>query len=140
MPLVLLFAHAKGVPQSQDFSNLPHRRSLDGMTRAVATFPDVGVSSDSDAVAAAIRNGLVRGASVGFTPVRWSLSKDPARPFGVNFEQITLHEWSVCSVPCNQDCLFIGASSSKSMPVMRAPLSRSERLAEAKRLRRSICG
>jgi hypothetical protein len=26
----LPFAHAKGVPQSQNFSNLPHRRSLGG--------------------------------------------------------------------------------------------------------------
>ena len=76
---------------------------------AVAKFPAPGVSDCSDEVAAALTAGLVRGASVGFIPVRWTFTKDPARPFGVDFQEIRLLEWSICAVPCNPDCLMIGA-------------------------------
>ena len=81
---------------------------------AIARFPSPGVSDDSDQVAAAIRAGLARGASVGFVPVKWSFSKDPARPFGVDFQEVRLLEWSICSIPCNPTALLIGAVSGKS--------------------------
>ena len=78
---------------------------------AIAKFPRPGVSADSDRVAAAIRGGLVRGASIGFVPLRWSFTKDPARPMGISFHSIKMIEFSVCSIPCNPDCLLIGAVS-----------------------------
>jgi hypothetical protein len=78
---------------------------------ATAKFPPPGISDDSDEVAAAIRAQLVRGASVGFVPLSWSFTKDPARPFGVDFKSTRLLEWSVCSVPCNPSCLLVGAVS-----------------------------
>ena len=76
---------------------------------AVATFPAPGISGPSDQVAAALRAGLAKGASIGFVPVKWTFTKDPDRPFGVDFQEVRLLEWSVCSVPCNPDCLMIGA-------------------------------
>jgi hypothetical protein len=81
---------------------------------AIAKFPQPGTSTESDQVAAAIRASLVRGASVGFVPVKWSFSTDSSRPFGVDFQAVRLLEWSVCSVPCNPGCLMIGAVSGKS--------------------------
>jgi phage head maturation protease len=80
---------------------------------AVAKFPQPGVSAASDAVAAAIRAGLVKGASIGFVPVRWSFAKD--RPMGINFTSVKLLEYSCCSIPCNSGCLLVGPVSAKSI-------------------------
>jgi hypothetical protein len=66
--------------------------------RAVAKFPAPGISAASDAVAAAIRAGLVRGCSIGFVPVKWSFAKD--RPMGINFTSVKMLEYSCCSIPC----------------------------------------
>jgi hypothetical protein len=81
------------------------------VTMAIAKFPQPGISAESDRVAAAIRGGLVRGASIGFVPLRWSFAKDPARPMGISFHNIKMIEFSTCSIPCNPDCLLIGAVS-----------------------------
>jgi hypothetical protein len=127
---------------------------------AVARFPAPGVSPASDQVAAAIRAGLVKGASIGFIPLRWSFSKDPARPMGINFSSVKMLEYSCCSIPCNPGCLLVGPVSAKSIGQHIAaarqnearaltsqarsagekkstvPLSREQRLAEAREFRR----
>jgi hypothetical protein len=128
---------------------------------AVARFPAPGVNAASDQVAAAIRAGLVKGCSIGFIPVKWAFSKDPARPMGINFTSVKMLEYSCCSIPCNPGCLLVGAVSEKSihqhMTAARqaeartlvskaraseqrtprsAPLSREQRLAEAREFRR----
>jgi hypothetical protein len=78
---------------------------------AIARFPKPGISEDSDRVAAALRAGLQRGASIGFVPLKWKFSKDPSRPLGISSDAIKLIEWSFCAVPCNQDCRVIGSVS-----------------------------
>ena len=86
-------------------------------TLAIPKFPKLGVSSNSDQIAAAARAGLLRGTSIGFVPKSWSFSKDPARPLGVDFHAIKLLEWSLCAIPCNQDCRVVGwASGATSSP------------------------
>jgi HK97 family phage prohead protease len=82
-----------------------------GKLYAIAKFPAPGASAESDRVAAAIRAGLVKGISIGFIPVKWKFSTDSTRPMGVDFLSIKLLEYSVCSLPCNPDCLIIGAVS-----------------------------
>jgi hypothetical protein len=93
---------------------------------AVAQFPKRGVSKNSDRVAAAVRGRIVRGASVGFVPIRWSFSKDPGRKMGVDFHESLLLEWSVCALPANPSCLLLGAvaggSKSASRRGRNAPL------------------
>jgi hypothetical protein len=81
---------------------------------AIAKFPRPGVSECSDQVAAALRGGLVKGASIGFVPLKWAFTKDPSRPFGVDFLQVRLLEFSVCAIPCNPACLLIGTVDSQS--------------------------
>jgi hypothetical protein len=107
---------------------------------AIARFPKPGVSADSDRIAAAVRAGLQRGTSIGFIPLKWSFSKDPARPLGVDFSAIKLLEWSLCGIPCNQDCRVVGwvsgATSSPDASKM-AALRREARALAAKG--RSIC-
>jgi hypothetical protein len=103
---------------------------------AIAKFPKPGISADSDRIAAAVRAGLQRGISIGFIPLSWSFSKDPARPLGVDFNAIKLLEWSFCAQPCNQDCRVIGSVSGATTPSpdasKMADLRREARLLAAK--------
>jgi hypothetical protein len=132
---------------------------------AIAKFPKPGVSANSDQIAAAVRAGLQRGVSIGFVPLKWSFSKDPARPLGVDFHAIKLLEWSLCGIPCNQDCRVVGwvsgATSSPDASRMadlrrearalaakgrsicagitdKPPLTREQRLVEAQNIRRAM--
>jgi hypothetical protein len=108
------------VLNSHDSTALPIASStapiVSGKTlTAVAKFPRPGVSECSDQVAAAIRASLIRACSIGFVPLRWSFAKgDTSRPFGVNFHEIRLLEWSCCSVPCNPACLLLGTVDGQS--------------------------
>ena len=155
-PTVLPFHDSSQLPIAVSSAPVVSGQSL----MAVARFPKPGVSAASDQVAAAIRAGLVKGASIGFIPLRWSFSKDPSRPLGVDFHSVKLLEWSVCSQPCCQGCLVVGPVSEKSMSDhmaaarqaearaltsqarstgekrLPAPLSREQRLAEAREFRR----
>jgi Caudovirus prohead serine protease len=79
---------------------------------AIARFPKPGISANSDQIIAAIRARLLRGVSIGFIPLKWSFSKDPSRPMGVDFNEIKLIEFSMCSIPCNPDCYVLGSVAS----------------------------
>jgi hypothetical protein len=84
---------------------------------AIARFPKAGISANSDQIKAAALARLMRGVSIGFIPLSWSFSKDPARPMGVDFSAIKLLEFSICSLPCNPDCYILGSvASSQSAP------------------------
>jgi hypothetical protein len=100
---------------------------------AVAQFPKRGVSKNSDRVAAAVRSRLVRGASVGFIPLKWSFSKDPQRPMGVDFHECRLLEWSVCAIPANSSCLLLGAVAGDARALVDLDVKTAERLREARR-------
>ena len=133
------FLNNPAVLNAHDSSTLPIAASSSPVVSgksmtAVAMFPQLGVSNAADQVAAAIRGKLVRGASIGFIPVRWSFTKDAARPFGVDFHEIRLLEWSVCGIPCNPACLLLGAiegqsssrSSSRNQPLADRPDEESD--------------
>jgi hypothetical protein len=84
---------------------------------AIPRFPKPGISANSDQIKAAADAGLLRGISIGFIPKAWSLSKDPARPMGIDFHAIKLLEFSYCSLPANPDCRVLGSvASSQSAP------------------------
>jgi hypothetical protein len=148
------FVKNPAVLNAHDSSTLPIASSaspvVSGKTvTAIAKFPRPDVSECSDQVAAALRGGLVKGASVGFVPLKWAFTKDPSRPFGVDFLQIRLLEWSVCAIPCNPACLLLGTvdgqSSSRSSSQSLAPDSdakKAARLREAGAIAaktRSLC-
>jgi hypothetical protein len=100
-------------------SSAPWLSSVSGKAAlmAIAKFPEPGVSAESDRVAAAIRAGMFRGASIGFIPLKWSFSTDPTRPLGVDFHAVKLLEWSFCSLPCNPECILIGAVTASQQAV-----------------------
>jgi hypothetical protein len=134
----VLFCHDSGsMPVGQ--SSLPW---ISGSALfATVTFPAAGISATSDQVRSMIAAGVLRGASVGFVPGKFQFSKDPQRPMGIDFlDGHTLTEWSCCAVPANPNCLVVGpASGSKSAATSSAasrPMTRAERLAEAREFRR----
>jgi HK97 family phage prohead protease len=104
---------------SHDSRSLPIGRSsapwrVDQYTLASVNWPAPGISVQSDQVSAMVRAGQVKGASIGFVPIKYAVSKDPARPFGIDFIEARVIEWSICAIPCNQSCLAIGPANSKS--------------------------
>jgi HK97 family phage prohead protease len=117
-----LFAKNAPVLDSHDSSKPPvassSRPFMSGDNLlAIARFPKPGISQNSDQIAAAVRARLMRGISIGFIPKSWSFSKDPTRPLGVDFHEVKLLEFSMCSIPCNPDCYVLGSvASSQSAP------------------------
>jgi hypothetical protein len=101
---------------------------------AIAKFPKPGVSGNSDQIASAVRARLLKGASIGFIPLSWSFTKDPARPLGVDFKAIKLLEWSICALPCNPDCLMIGSVSGATTAPVPSDAKMAERRREAREL------
>jgi hypothetical protein len=95
----------------------PHTFMSGGNTLAIARFPKPGISANSDQIKAAALARLLRGVSIGFIPKKWSFSKDPSRPLGVDFSEICLIEFSLVSIPANPDCYVLGSvASSQSSP------------------------
>jgi HK97 family phage prohead protease len=137
----VLFSHNANAPPIAQ-SSPPFRVGTSLL--AVANFPAVGVSGPSDEVGGMVRAGLVRGASVGFAPIRFVMSDDPTRPFGINFLEVRLLEWSVCSIPANSECVALGPAGNKSArtTARTSPptTSRAQRLAEAGEMRRIAYG
>jgi hypothetical protein len=136
------FLKNPAVLNAHDSSTLPIASStppvVSGKTvTAIAKFPRAGVSECSDQVAAALRGGLVRGASIGFVPLRWAFAKDPSRPFGVDFLQVRLLEFSVCAIPCNPACLLLGTVDGQSAASLSSsqnrPLGNDAKMAERRR-------
>ena len=70
----------------------------------------------AEQVRALIEGGFLRATSVGFMPLKWSFSQDKSRPFGVDFSEQRLLEWSIVNVPANGDCLIdSGQASTKAL-------------------------
>lgn len=69
----------------------------------------------ADRVRQLIDGGVLKASSVGFVPLKFAFSKDPARPYGIDFIEQSLLEWSVVNVPANPDALLAGSTSEKSL-------------------------
>jgi len=133
---VLLSHDSASMPVAQ--SSMPHQSA--NSILAYATFPAAGTSPRADEVCSMVAAGILRGASVGFRPLKWKLSTDPTRPMGIDFLAHELCEWSVVSVPANPSCTLIGASSGKSISAGSRATTRADRIAEAAAIRRSLLG
>jgi hypothetical protein len=80
---------------------------------AIADFSGAESVSASVEVRDAVRAGLIKGASVGFRPIKFRLSTSPDRPMGIDYLQNELLEWSICSIPANANCIMLGVASGK---------------------------
>lgn len=59
----------------------------------------------ADTIYRLVRGGYLKAVSVGFMPKKWSFSNEPTRSLGIDFEEQSLLEISVCPVPCNPNAL-----------------------------------
>lgn len=121
-----------------------HKHSSLPIGKAINTTLDKGrlistVRFDSDRyakrVAGMVERGALRTTSVGFMPGEFDFSKDPKRPYGIDFKSgHELLEWSIVCVPANGDCLLVSTSESKSAPMKVDPHEDRRRIvAEARR-------
>jgi HK97 family phage prohead protease len=54
---------------------------------------------------------FINSASVGFMPIDYEYSNDDSRPYGVDFTEQELLEWSIVSIPANPECLVQARSA-----------------------------
>jgi phage head maturation protease len=64
--------------------------------------------------------GYLKATSVGFMPLKYTFSKDPAREYGIDFLEQELLEFSIVTIPANPDALIDpGQASGKSAAALR---------------------
>jgi hypothetical protein len=74
-------------------------------------FAPADLSRLADAVRRMYIGGFLRGVSVGFVPLQWSWSKDPARPTGIDFQRQLLMEISCTPTPACGDAVLQARSA-----------------------------
>jgi HK97 family phage prohead protease len=92
----------------------------DNKLKAIAEFQPPEISRFADAIYRMLTHPkkFIRAVSVGFRPLTYSFTEDPKRAYGINFLTQELLEFSVCSIPANQDCLM----DAKSVGIDIAPM------------------
>lgn len=68
-------------------------------------FADAETNPTADCVCRLVKGGFLNTVSVGFRPVEWSLTKDKARPGGIDFKKQVLMEISIVPLPANSNAL-----------------------------------
>lgn len=89
-----------------------------------ADMPMVGPMAE--AVLRMCRTGFLSATSVGFRPLEWKLTDDPARGAedwlpGIDFTRQELMEFSVVSIPCNPEALIDGVPASGEVSLSSSP-------------------
>jgi HK97 family phage prohead protease len=72
-------------------------------------FPDAATYEFGDQVFRLIKAGYINAGSVGFWPLKFSFSEDEGRPWGVDYHEQELLEFSITPVPANQNALVVAA-------------------------------
>jgi len=77
-----------------------------GKLKATAELAPASVSQYAERVRGMISAGYLNATSVGFAPLRMKLSNDKNRPYGIDFIEQELLEFSIVSIPANPDALL----------------------------------
>ena len=92
-----------------------------GKLKAKAELAPASVSQYAERVRSMIASGFLNATSVGFAPIKLKLSNDKSRPYGIDFIEQELLEFSIVSIPANPDALLDpGQLSAKSAQARRA--------------------
>lgn len=105
---VILWAH--------DSSSLPVAKATKIWTepkklKAEGVWTPAGLVKFNDIVLEMIRGGFLNATSVGFMPLKYAFTEDPARRYGIDFIEQTLLEFSVVPVPANPEALVEGKAA-----------------------------
>lgn len=93
-----------------DYHDLPVAKTLQievvpGGVKATFQFPPIGTYDKADTTRKLWDAGFLNAASIGFDPIR-SINLDASRPWGPqDYIEWELLEWSIVTVPANQDAL-----------------------------------
>jgi len=79
--------------------------------RATAEFPPPETYEFGDTLYQLYAGGWMKATSVGFKPVKWSFVEEDDRPFGIDFEEMELLEFSLVPVPANPRALVDASKS-----------------------------
>jgi HK97 family phage prohead protease len=85
-------------------------RTENGVLKSAVEFAPRDAYPLADTVYQLIKGKFINAASVGFVPIKYQFVEGPDRPWGIDFIEQELLEWSVVSIPANPDCL-VGARS-----------------------------
>jgi uncharacterized protein len=108
------------IPWGHDYSRPPIARAVSvglegGALVSVAEFPPAGIYELADQVYGLAKAGFIKGASVGFRPIEWQFN-EARGPFAIDYKQQELLEWSVVSLPSNQEALIQAQAKGLSWP------------------------
>lgn len=108
---VVLWAHqSRDLPIAKAIKIWKHSKKL----KASADFVDADmpvVGPLADAVFQMYSKGFLNATSVGMLPKKWAWSEDPARPYGIDFSEHELLEFSAVPIPANPKALLGGKSA-----------------------------
>jgi HK97 family phage prohead protease len=90
-----------------------------GKLKATAELAPASVSQYAERVRGMISAGYLNATSVGFAPLRMKLSNDKNRPYGIDFIEQELLEFSIVSIPANPDALLDPGQLTKAAQVRR---------------------
>ncbi len=113
---IVLFSH--------DSSELPIGRSPavwieELKLKATVTLAPSAANPLAERVRKMIDGRFLVACSVGFIPITWEFTKDPARPFGITFLEQELLEWSLTAVGANPEALIDFGQAGKSRAAQR---------------------
>jgi HK97 family phage prohead protease len=77
-----------------------------GKLKATAQLAPASVSPYAERVRGMIAGGFLNATSVGFAPSKFRFSDDKKRPYGIDFLEQELLEFSIVSIPANPDALL----------------------------------
>ena len=93
---VFLWAHENGAPPIGRVINL---RSENGILRGDVEYAERDVYPFADTVYRLVKGGFINATSTSWIPLDWTISRDKARPGGVDFSKVELLEISQVPVP-----------------------------------------
>ena len=94
-------------------------------------FASAAVYPYADQIYRLLRARFLNACSVGFQPLKWSFSRDPDRPYGIDFEKNSLLEVSIVAIPANENALVDGRA-------IKSPPERAGRAATIEQLGRTV--
>jgi HK97 family phage prohead protease len=102
---VVLWMHDNSMLPVGKASNI---RVEDGKLKARVEFTPAELVRYNDIVFEMIKGGFLSATSVGFIPLKYAFVDDPERRFGIDFQEQELLEFSIVTVPANQEALVEG--------------------------------
>lgn len=71
-------------------------------------FIDAETYAFADTVFRMVISGYISAGSVGFLPLKWQHASENSRPYGIDFIEQELLEFSICPIPANSNALVAG--------------------------------